>query len=54
MTDAQLTWATLLMCIALFFSVHSCGPTEHEAALDVAADVADAQAAALIAAGARK
>lgn len=54
MTDARITWATLIACIAVFFGVHSCGPTEHEAALDVAADVQEAQAMAVLAAGARK
>ena len=46
--DGWRFWLTLLACVAAFVLMSGCGPTETEAMQDVAADLADAQAMALL------
>ena len=46
-------WLTLLACVLVFALLSGCGPTETEAMQDVAADLADAQATALLTAQGR-
>ena len=46
--DGWKFWLTLLACVAAFVLMSGCGPTETEAMQDVAADLADAQATALL------
>ena len=46
--DGWKFWLTLLACVAAFVLMSGCGPTETEAMQDVAADLADAQAMALL------
>ena len=51
--DGWKFWLTLLACVAAFVLMSGCGPTENEAMQDVAADLADAQATALLTAQGR-
>lgn len=51
--DGWKFWLTLLACVAAFVLMSGCGPTETEAMQDVAADLADAQATALLTAQGR-
>ena len=51
--DGWKFWLTLLACVAAFVLMSGCGPTETEAMQDVAADLADAQATALLTAQVR-
>jgi len=47
-SDGWAFWLTLLACVLVFVLMSGCGPTETEAMQDVAADLADAQATALM------
>ena len=51
--DGWKFWLTLLACVAAFVLMSGCGPTETEAMQDVAADLADAQAMAMLTAQVR-
>ena len=51
--DGWAFWLTLLACVLAFVLLSGCGPTETEAMQDVAADLADAQAMALLTAQGR-
>ena len=51
--DGWKFWLTLLACVLVFVLMSGCGPTETEAMQDVAADLADAQATALLTAQGR-
>ena len=51
--DGWKFWMTLLACVLVFVLMSGCGPTETEAMQDVAADLADAQAMALLTAQVR-
>ena len=51
--DGWKFWLTLLACVLVFVLMSGCGPTETEAMQDVAADLADAQATALLTAQVR-
>ena len=51
--DGWAFWLTLLACVLVFVLMSGCGPTETEAMQDVAADLADAQATALLTAQGR-
>lgn len=51
--DGWKFWMTLLACVLVFVLMSGCGPTETEAMQDVAADLADAQAMALLTAQGR-
>lgn len=51
--DHWAVWLTLLLCLLVFVLMSGCGPTETEAMQDVAADLADAQATALLTAQGR-
>lgn len=46
--DGWKFWLTLLACVLVFVLMSGCGPTETETMQDVAADLADAQATALL------
>lgn len=52
-SDGWAFWLTLLACVLVFVLMSGCGPTETEAMQDVAADLADAQATALLTAQGR-
>ena len=52
-SDGWAFWLTLLACVLVFVLMSGCGPTETEAMQDVAADLADAQAMALLTAQGR-
>ena len=52
-SDGWAFWLTLLACVLAFVLMSGCGPTETEAMQDVAADLADAQATALLTAQGR-
>ena len=52
-SDGWAFWLTLLACVLVFVLLSGCGPTETEAMQDVAADLADAQATALLTAQGR-
>ena len=52
-SDGWALWLTLLACVLVFVLLSGCGPTETEAMQDVAADLADAQATALMTAQGR-
>ena len=52
-SDGWAFWLTLLACALAFVLMSGCGPTETEAMQDVAADLADAQATALLTAQGR-
>ena len=52
-SDGWAFWLTLLTCVLVFVLMSGCGPTETEAMQDVAADLADAQAMALLTAQVR-
>lgn len=52
-SDGWVFWLTLLACVLVFVLLSGCGPTETEAMQDVAADLADAQATALMTAQGR-
>ena len=51
--DGWAFWLTLLACVLVFVLMSGCEPTETEAMQDVAADLADAQATALLTAQGR-
>ncbi len=47
-SDGWAFWLILTACVLVFVLLSGCGPTETEAMQDVAADLADAQATALM------
>ena len=52
-SDGWAFWLILTACVLVFVLMSGCGPTETEAMQDVAADLADAQAMALLTAQGR-
>ena len=52
-SDGWAFWLILAACVLVFVLMSGCGPTETEAMQDVAADLADAQATALLTAQGR-
>lgn len=52
-SDGWAFWLILTACVLVFVLLSGCGPTETEAMQDVAADLADAQATALLTAQGR-